>query len=246
MLSLAQQYPRDHVHVVDLPYRLASWAFDYPANIHAWRGPTGELLAWAVLQTPFWTVDIACRPDLEEALFPEILAWVESAACLVTDTPSGRPAWYANVFPRQQRRLAALEAAGWACQSEVGEDSWEEVLLVCDLKSNKGVAKGAPPPGYCLRPLAGAAEAGAYAALPSACTSRPVSRCASPSCSIAKISPARLSLQAQPAPAAASPASPRWPGREHRPAACSYRSSGPSRPGLCSRCGCWPGRAPCS
>jgi len=165
MLSLAQQYPRDHVHFVDLPYRLASWTFDFPGNRHAWRAATGELLAWAVLQAPFWTVDITCRPDLEEALFPQILTWVEGVACLVADTPSGRPAWYANVFPRQQRRRATLEMAGWACQSEVGEDSWEEVLLVCDLKSKKDVAKGAPPPGYSLRPLAGAAEAGAYVAL---------------------------------------------------------------------------------
>ena len=162
MLSLVQQHPNDHVHVVDLPYRLASWAFDYPGNSYAWRDASGELLAWAVLQTPFWTVDLACRPDLEPSLFPEILAWVDSAARLLVDTPSGRPACYANVFPHQERRRAALETAGWACQSEVGEDSWEEVLLVCDLKSKKGMATGVPPPGYSLRPLAGAAEVGAY------------------------------------------------------------------------------------
>jgi hypothetical protein len=32
MAAVIQAQPSDHLHVVDLPYRLCSWAFDEPAN----------------------------------------------------------------------------------------------------------------------------------------------------------------------------------------------------------------------
>ena len=113
MLALVQQHPNDHVHVVDMPCRLASWASDYPGNTHAWRDASCKLRAWAVLQTPFWKVDIACRPDLEASLFPEILAWVDSAARLLVDTPSGRPAW------RHPRARRACRQISFSCAAAV-------------------------------------------------------------------------------------------------------------------------------
>ena len=59
MLALTQKTATENLHVVDLPYRLSSWAFDHPDNIRLWHDDGGKLVAWAVLQTPFWTVDYA-------------------------------------------------------------------------------------------------------------------------------------------------------------------------------------------
>lgn len=60
--ALVHQFPADNLHVADLPYRLSSWAFDYPDNVGLWVDADGQMLAWAVLQTPFWTLDRACHP----------------------------------------------------------------------------------------------------------------------------------------------------------------------------------------
>ena len=62
MLSLVQAHPAENIHVIDLPYRLCSWALDSPANVALWESEQGELLAWAVLQSPFWSLDYALHP----------------------------------------------------------------------------------------------------------------------------------------------------------------------------------------
>ncbi len=36
LLSLANKFPSGHFHVIDLPYRLSSWACQKPANTNLW------------------------------------------------------------------------------------------------------------------------------------------------------------------------------------------------------------------
>jgi hypothetical protein len=36
MIALAHAFPSDNLYIVDLPYRLSSWAMDYPGNIGLW------------------------------------------------------------------------------------------------------------------------------------------------------------------------------------------------------------------
>ena len=36
MVALARAFPAEHTHVIDLPYRLSSWAFDFPENVGLW------------------------------------------------------------------------------------------------------------------------------------------------------------------------------------------------------------------
>ncbi len=159
LAALAHVCPADNLHVVDLPYRLCSWAFDEPLNWAVWPGP-GGLRAWAALQTPFWTLDFACHPDHEADLLPEILAWADQRAAAAASGRFGRPCWFVNVFAGQSQRRAALEAAGFSEQTDVGEDPWSLVFL--------GRPPGQPAPaaplpgGFRLRPLAGEAEAPAY------------------------------------------------------------------------------------
>ncbi len=159
ILGLVQESPRDHVHVVDLPYRLSSWAWSSPSQTRQWVTPEGELHAWACLQTPFWSVDLAVHHDAPPTLTGEVLSWVDAQAQSVLSTEYGRPMWFAFAFSDQHRLIAALEAAGYESQAE-GADAWSMVLM-----RHVPAPPGPPaelPSGFTLRPLRGQPEVGAY------------------------------------------------------------------------------------
>lgn len=160
--ALVHQFPEQHIHVIDLPYRLCSWAFDDPENARLWfQGDT--LAGWVVMQSPFWTIDIACHPDAEQELYPAMLEWAKQRAAALVGSDYERPEWFVNVFRRQAARRAALEQAGFAGQSDVGEDSWSQVLLARDASTL--LPETSIAPGFTIRPLAGEGEVEAYVAL---------------------------------------------------------------------------------
>jgi mycothiol synthase len=163
MIALAHACPTDNLHVVDLPYRLSSWARDDPGNIGLWVDPTGRLLVWAVLQTPFWTIDYVFHPNADAHLHRELLAWADHRARQLVDTPYGRPCWFVMAFASQTDRIRDLEEAGFASQADVGEDSWSKVLM--QRSAQIPVAEHALPAGFIIRPLAGEKEVAAYVEL---------------------------------------------------------------------------------
>ena len=163
MHALANRYPSGCLHVTDLPYRLSSWALDDPDNVGLWFDDNRQLVAWAVLQTPFWEIDYVCHPDVEMDLHPEILTWADRRALALTDTPYGHPSWYINVFPGQVERIRDLEKAGFKSQANVGEDSLSKVLLK---RSNQTPVRiYQPPTGFVVRQLAGENELDRYVEL---------------------------------------------------------------------------------
>ncbi len=164
MLALAQATRAENIHVVDLPYRLASWAFDDPATVGLWEDGDGQLVAWAVLQTPFWTLDYVYSPAARDlGLGPAVLTWAAGQAAALRDGPHGRPLWFAGVRADQADRRGDLERAGWADQAEVAANPYAQVLMA------RPAAAPLPgpslPDGFTLRPLAGHDEAAACAAL---------------------------------------------------------------------------------
>lgn len=161
--ALVHQFPAANLHVADLPYRLSSWAFDDPHNVRLWFDDGGELMAWAVLQTPFWAIDYAYNPNVKERLHPQLLAWADERARQTLNTPSGRPIWFVNIFSHQKDRMEELEAAGFACQADVGENSWTKVFMA--RPAGMPLPEPSLPGGWAIRPLAGEAEVGAYVAL---------------------------------------------------------------------------------
>jgi ribosomal protein S18 acetylase RimI-like enzyme len=163
MATLANQFPAENLHVTDLPYRLSSWAFDDPDNIELWFNEKQELVAWSVLQTPFWEIDYVCHPAMELSMHPEILAWADHRASATIDTPNGHPQWYVNVFSGQDERIHDLEKAGFKCQADVGEDSLSKVLLRRSIQMP--VKNYKPPAGFVVRPLAGEKEVEGYVEL---------------------------------------------------------------------------------
>jgi len=162
MLALAAAFPADNLHIVDLPYRFSSWALDDPANVGLWLDAEGPLLAWAVMQIPFWTVDCVCHPDAPH-LLPHILAWADGRARQMLETENGLPCWFATAFAGQTGRIYALEEAGFACQADIGEDSWSQVLLRHPTPAS--IAEYSLPVGFTIRPLSGESEVAAYVAL---------------------------------------------------------------------------------
>jgi ribosomal protein S18 acetylase RimI-like enzyme len=159
MIALARSLAGEHLHTTDLPYRLSSWALDDPANARLWQDESGQLLGWAVLNTPFWTVDFVCRPGLET----EMLAWVDARVRETLGTDYGHECWFLNAFADQAERIRLLEAAGFASQADVGEDSWSKVWM--RRPSSIPVKEYRLPAGFSIRPLNGEAEAEAYTEL---------------------------------------------------------------------------------
>ena len=163
MSVLARQCPENNLHVIDLPYRFSSWAFDNPENISLWFDENQQLVAWAALQTPFWTIDYVCHPEQESHLHREILLWAAQRAHAVRKTPYERSAWFVMVFSGQNDRIHDLENAGFKCQSDVGEDSWSKVLMY--RSSQTPVKIYEPRSGFIVRSLAGESEVQKYVEL---------------------------------------------------------------------------------
>jgi ribosomal protein S18 acetylase RimI-like enzyme len=163
MAALARAFPAEHTHVIDLPYRLSSWAFDFPENVGLWVDSDEQLAAWAVLQKPFWTIDCACHPAAQEELYPLLLAWADQRARQIIDTPGGRPAWYINVFSDQTTCIHILEEAGFTSQANAGTDAWSKVFML--RPGSLPVDHFRIPPGFTIHPLAGEDEVEAYVAL---------------------------------------------------------------------------------
>ena len=163
MMALARLAPGENLHVIDLPYRLSSWALDHPGNAGLWVSGEDQLLAWAVLQTPFWTIDYVCHPEAGKDLHRQVLAWADARALAVLDTPAGHPTWFVHVFSDQAGRIRDLEEAGFASQAGVGEDSWSKVLLC--RPAELPVPDYSLPAGFEIRPLAGQREVEDYVQL---------------------------------------------------------------------------------
>jgi mycothiol synthase len=156
MLELVHRQPEEHLHVMDLPYRLCSWALDEPENVHLWFSG-GRLCGWAALQSPFWFIDYAVDPPADSDLHAEVLEWaLQRARSMSKTSPYWRPAWFIPAFSFQVEKMAVLQASGFRDQSRVPVDPWSKVLL--SRPAGTALQTGPLPPGYCLRPLKGPVE----------------------------------------------------------------------------------------
>ncbi len=162
MAAVAGAHPDGHLHLVDLPYRLCSWAFDDPANAALWEDAASVVRAWAVLQPPFWSVDYALDPAAPAGTLQTLLAWADGRTHAVTGTPLARPAWFIS-SPAGHPHNTELEAAGFRSQADVGPNSWTKVLF--QRGAVPAPAVPALPEGFQIRPLGGAAEVEAYVSL---------------------------------------------------------------------------------
>jgi len=162
MAGLVRKFPTENLHTVDLPYRFSSWTFDYPENINLWFDENNQLLAWVVLQVPFWTMDYAYRPELHQEIHPQILRWADEQARVLINKPNGHPAWFVTAFEHETDRIRDLERIGFASQANVGDNSWSQVLMEHSMQIPNNMNL---PDGFHIRPLNGASEVDDYVAL---------------------------------------------------------------------------------
>lgn len=163
MASLARQFSKDNLHVIDLPYRFSSWALEDPENVRLWFDRQDELAAWAVLQSPFWSVDIFVHPKNGMKFYGETLSWADTRARKVVGTRYGRSAWFVNVFERQENFRMSLESAGFTDQANVDQDPWSKVWL--EREFSPVLPENMLPEGYKIRSLSGKSEVRDYVAL---------------------------------------------------------------------------------
>ncbi len=165
MLELVHRNPAENLHVVDLPYRLGSWALREPENARLWFDEAGILRAWAVLQPPFSSIDYAFDPATDRNLHCQILDWaVERALTYLGGNPDyGQPSWYIEVLDGETERMEDLMAKGFADQVNVPVDPWSEILMT--RLAGTFIQEKLLPPGYELRMLNGQDEVAAYVTL---------------------------------------------------------------------------------
>ncbi|NJD59181.1 MAG: hypothetical protein C3F13_16640 [Anaerolineales bacterium] len=163
MIELAVATQAENIHFIDLPYRLSSWALDETENIGLWVDGRGQLAAWAVMQSPFWTVDCVIRPDSFRSGYRQILEWVNKRSTNLLNTDYGHPCWFMNAFPQQGERRQALEQAGYVCQAYLPKDAWSSVWM--ELERIKQIPTYHLAEGFTFRPLGGPGEVDAYVEL---------------------------------------------------------------------------------
>jgi mycothiol synthase len=71
--------------------------------------------------------------------------------------------WFVNVFEEQQQRCEELEAAGFASQAEVGDNSWFQLML--ERSADIPAPEADVPAGFSIRSLRGPSEVEEYVAL---------------------------------------------------------------------------------
>ena len=142
---------------------MSSWALDDPDNIGLWFDTESKLIGWAVMQTPFWTIDYVYDHRADSDLHRRILVWADKRARVLLNTSYGHPMWFVNVYTDQATRILDLDAAGFASQADVGEDSWSKVLK--QRPAGAPVADSVLPAGFVIRPLAGEDEVEDYVQL---------------------------------------------------------------------------------
>ena len=162
--DLAYGASPNFLHVIDLPYRLASWTLDKPQNFQFWHDEAGTLLAVAIVQEAFLTLEYIIHPWGDRAVLePEILRWGLQRGQMVANEQA--TTFPINVWLRndhlQLDRVALLEAHGLL--PGVNED----VTMQCDLGQvgSLGEMLAVVPAGFKIRPLRGQAEVAAYVEL---------------------------------------------------------------------------------
>jgi ribosomal protein S18 acetylase RimI-like enzyme len=151
------------LHVIDLPYRLASWTLDKPQNFQFWHNAEGRLMAVAIMQEAFLSLEYIIHPMVDQAVLePEILQWALQRGQMVANeqaTTFPINVWLRSDHP-QPERVALLQERG------LMPGARQDVTMQCDLGKDHFSDEMFPVPnGFRIRPLRGQAEVAAYVEL---------------------------------------------------------------------------------
>ncbi len=143
-------HPQGFANRVDLPYRLASWSLEDPANVRLWESD-GELQAVAMLQLPWFTLDYTTVPGADH-LLPEILAWATERMTAIARERNDELPLVVYLTPERAAHLPLVEAHGFQHDAD-----WDIVHLERPL--DEPIAPVPLPDGFAVRPMNGQVEA---------------------------------------------------------------------------------------
>jgi len=157
MIALVDASPATNLHVIDLPYRLCSPSATVADNVRLWEGADGSLLAWAVWQQPWITLDYAVHPDEAGTIETEIIAWTLDRFRAMAREHGRVLSYFIDAREDDPARIALLERHGFV------RADW------CALHLTRTLETPLPwpslPEGFTIRHLAGAEDLQGYVAL---------------------------------------------------------------------------------
>jgi mycothiol synthase len=156
--ELVYAYPGENLHVADLPYRLCAPSAQGPENVRLFEDASGHLLAFGIVQAAWGTLDYFIRPaargkGIEDAL----MTWALARFQRLTDARGRDLDWWIDTRAELPDRAALAARYGFT------DAGWSLVHLRRPL--DVPLPNPRMPEGFTLRPLAGADEAAACAAL---------------------------------------------------------------------------------
>ena len=132
--DLAYGHGSNLLHVIDLPYRLASWTLDKPQNFRFWYDHAENIAAVAIVQEAFLALEYIIHPAADKAfLEPDIVRWgLQRGQEIANEQATTFPinVWLSD-DPPQPDRVSLLEENGLALSSR------KSVTLQCDLSNIK-------------------------------------------------------------------------------------------------------------
>lgn len=158
MYDMVADFPDKALHLADLPWRLSSPSARDTARTRLWEDTGGRLVAWAVLQFPWHCLDYqihagARSEDLEKI----VLDWgTQRLSSEATHKGESLP-FYASARENDASRITAIRHVGFS------PDEWSYVHMARAL--DEPIPAPVLPEGFCIRPLAGETEVGAYVAM---------------------------------------------------------------------------------
>ncbi|HEU5440827.1 MAG TPA: GNAT family N-acetyltransferase [Ktedonobacterales bacterium] len=156
--EMVYAHPTEALHLADLPYRLSSPSAFSADDTRIWEDASGRLLAYAVVQQPWGTLDYFIRPSARErGIEPTLMDWALGRFQALTDDRQRDLDWWIDTRPNLPDRISLAEQYGFA------PNVWNLVHLEKVLQGPQPEPK--VPAGFTLRPLAGESEAAAVAAL---------------------------------------------------------------------------------
>ena len=156
MANLVYAFPDEHLNVVDLPYRLSSWALNVSENVCLWEDEAGNLVAWAMVRTPWLSLDYALRPDAND-LEDDIVSWAVERCQSIADEQGEKFPLFVRVRPERSSLIAILENHGFQ------RNDWSLVHLTCTMA--RALPQPHFPTGFSVRPLRGLSEVSDYVVL---------------------------------------------------------------------------------
>jgi mycothiol synthase len=142
--ALVRAFPEDHIHVVDMRYRLSAPAFA-DREVRWWEDERGALIAYAVWQPEFRTLDYGCDSGVAgKGLAASIVSWaVEWFEDRARSEGSNQTCWIKTLERSPLELSVVLEARGFS------RCAWSSVRLDCDLSLR--IDPSRPPPGFRIR-----------------------------------------------------------------------------------------------